>query len=100
MRLTPEQRRRAENGQDVDGSGRKRDSSKFPKWPRGVIVYEIGPNLGKSSITVKSGTLNKKNWSKLHEMSYSVFPLIFTLVVIYKFVQLKYHSSGWRAFSD
>ena len=68
MILTPEQRRRADNGQDVDGSGRKRGSSKFPKWPGGVIVYQIGPNLGKSSITVNSGTLNEKNWSKLRKM--------------------------------
>ena len=54
MELTPEQRRRAENGQDVDSSGRwKRGSTKYPKWPGGVMVYQIGPNLGKSSIAVK-----------------------------------------------
>ena len=61
MILTPEQRQRAKNGQDVDGLDRKRDSSTYPKWRGGVIVYEIEPKLGKFSLTVKSGTLNEKN---------------------------------------
>ena len=61
MILTPEQRRRADSGQDIDDLGRKRDSSKRPKWPGGVIVYKIGPTLGKSSITVKSGRLNENH---------------------------------------
>ena len=52
MILTPEQRYNAEHGKDVDGSsGRKRGSSKFPKWPDGVVVYSIGSTLGKLSLT-------------------------------------------------
>ena len=52
MILTQEQRYRAEHGLDVDGSGNKRGSSKFPKWPGGVIVYAIELTLGKFSKVV------------------------------------------------
>ena len=48
IRLTPEQRKKAMSGQDVD-SDRKRGSSKFPKWPRGVVVYTIHPTLGEQN---------------------------------------------------
>lgn len=47
MLLTPEQRYKAEHGMDVDSSGGKRGSGRFRLWPRGELVYEIDPVLGR-----------------------------------------------------
>ena len=46
--LPPQQRRKAEMGLDVFIPERKRGSSRFRLWPRGVVIYEVEPFLGKS----------------------------------------------------
>ena len=47
MILTPEQRRRAELGLDVDEpSSLKRASIRSNLWPSGVVVYDIHSDLG------------------------------------------------------
>ena len=51
MILTPEQRRKAEMGLDVDStSSMKRGSHTGPLWPDGVLIYTIEPALGMSLI--------------------------------------------------
>lgn len=47
MILTAQQTYNAKHGLDVDIPGRKRGSSIFTLWPRGVVVYEIEPRLGR-----------------------------------------------------
>ena len=50
MILPPKERYNAEHGRDVFGSDRKRGALRFRLWPRGEVVYEIQPQLGKFSI--------------------------------------------------
>lgn len=48
MIVTPKERWRAEHGLDVDGD-RKRGASRFRKWEKGILVYEIDSSLCKLS---------------------------------------------------
>ena len=57
MILTPLQRRRAEMGLDVDNPDQKRGSGRFRLWPRGVVIYEIEPALGRYIITISGPKL-------------------------------------------
>ena len=47
MILTPQQIYNIEHGLDVNSPGRKRGSRRSGLWPGGVLVYTIGPSLGK-----------------------------------------------------
>ena len=49
MKLTPEQRKKAEMEIDVD-STLKRGSMRTHLWPNGVVIYEIESTLGMLSI--------------------------------------------------
>ena len=60
MRLTPEQRRKAEMGLDVDStSTMKRGSYTGPLWPDGVLIYTIERDLGMLFI-IYNNQINKK----------------------------------------
>lgn len=51
MLLTPEERRSAELGLDVDKpNSLKRGSARSHLWPNGVVIYDIQPDLGTFSI--------------------------------------------------
>jgi len=54
MILSPKERYNAEHGRDVFSSDRKRGALRFRLWPRGEVVYEIQPQLGKFSIETNS----------------------------------------------
>ena len=50
MILSPKERYNAEHGRDVFSFDRKRGALRFRLWPRGEVVYEIQPQLGKFSV--------------------------------------------------
>ena len=56
MILSPKERYNAEHGRDVFSSDRKRGARRFRLWPRGEVVYEIQPQLGKFSIKTNGHT--------------------------------------------
>ena len=59
MILSPKERYNAEHGRDVFSSDRKRGARRFRLWPRGEVVYEIQPQLGKFSIETNSRNFMK-----------------------------------------
>ena len=59
MILSPKERYNAEHGRDVFSSDRKRGARRFRLWPRGEVVYEIQPQLGKFSIETNSHNFMK-----------------------------------------
>ena len=59
MILSPKERYNAEHGRDVFGSNRKRGALRFRLWPRGEVVYEIQPQLGKFSIETNGNNFMK-----------------------------------------
>lgn len=59
MILSPKERYNAEHGRDVFSSDRKRGALRFRLWPRGEVVYEIQPQLGKFSIETNSHNFMK-----------------------------------------
>lgn len=59
--LTPHQRWRADKGLDLNSSGRKRGSSRFSLWPRGVVAYQVERVLGNfptSNFTICGSSCN------------------------------------------
>ena len=59
MILSPKERYNAEHGRDVFSSDRKRGALRFRLWPRGEVVYEIQPQLGKFSVETNSRNFMK-----------------------------------------
>ena len=47
MRLTPLQRGYAMMGLDVSASNRQGAAIRTPLWPRGELIYDISPTLGR-----------------------------------------------------
>ncbi|KAM7433979.1 hypothetical protein ABFA07_015864 [Porites harrisoni] len=66
MILTPEQRYRAEHGMDVNfGDNRKRGARKGGGlWPNGVVVYEIAPDLARSSTAINAIKAGMNEWTR------------------------------------
>ncbi|KAL9973968.1 hypothetical protein ACROYT_G020495 [Oculina patagonica] len=62
MILSKEQIRRAEAGEDIDSS-LKRGSSRFRKWPNGVVSYVIDSSLGRNSRAVTAIKAGMAEWT-------------------------------------
>lgn len=63
MLLSEEQRERAEEGLDIDGTRHKRASSKSKLWPKGVVTYQIASSLGRYSRAMSAIRTGMADWT-------------------------------------
>jgi len=83
MLLTPEERRSAELGLDVDKpNSLKRGSARSHLWPNGVVIYDIQPDLASNSRAMEAIRAGMEEWTtktcirfkkRTHEKYYAYF---------------------------